>query len=203
VGDPNIPNGETAYYRVTVGNETYPLVQRTVRKTEGGREIYEVTSESRAEDNVVRMDCRGMNVYYAFQRTKKTDFTLETRTDVVKNQTASKADELVLVTIQGIDQVLRGFPFGRLQTMKVRLAQSAEFSFVVNLTKEVDITTLRGTVKCYELELALDGFFGGFMPKTYLWYSKDAPHYLVKYQGSRGGPGSTTMTIELSGYEVK
>ena len=48
----------------------------------------------------------------------------------------------------------------------------------------------------------MDGFWGAFLPKMKVWYSVTPPHYLVRYEGLAGPPGSPKRDIELLTYQV-
>jgi hypothetical protein len=203
LSDPGIPNGETAVYSLKAGQDTAVVTQRVAKTIKGGRAYYEVTAESSLDDIRVLIDAATMAVEYSWVRRKRPDLVTETETKTVKNTVKTGPDEISLADFSGLPYVLRGFPFGRLRLVKIKMAQGS--SFVMNLvnTKEVDVKTAAGTFRCYEIELGLDGFLGAFMPKSYFWFNRPAPHFLVRYQGQLAGPGSPEMVLELSRYEVK
>ncbi len=201
--DPGIPDGETAVYAVKAGQETAVLTQRIEKKTDNGRLVYEVTSESALDDMKVRINAGTMTVEYSWVRRKRPELVIEIETKTVKNTVKTKADEISVADFSGLLHILRGFPFGKLKTVKIRMAQGSDFVMNAVNTKEVDIKTAAGKIRCYEIELGLDGFLGAFMPKTLFWFSREAPYYLVRYQGQMAGPGSPELVMELTGYSVK
>jgi hypothetical protein len=201
--DPRIPDGETATYTVKAGKETAMMTVETAKMEVDGRMVYVVTSTSSLDDMKVRIDVRRMTVEYSWVRRKRPDLVVETETKTIKNEIKTKPDEICIADYSGLLHLLRGFPFGRLRTVKLRMAQGSDFVLHVTHTKEVDVKTPAGTLRCYEIELGLDGFLGAFMPKTYFWFSVRAPHYLVRYQGQMAGPGSPELVMELTGYRVK
>lgn len=203
ITDPSIPDGETITYTVTSGSEIYPLILRTVRLTENGRELYESTTETKTEDTLIRIDRKTMAVVYSRTTSKDPEFIVKRETTVIKNQVTSQPGEMAVIDFSGIQQILRGFPFETTQGLTVRFAGSNDFTMKVKMKKETTVKTTIGEIRCYELELAMEGFWGAFLPKTHLWYSVNAPHYLVQYKGQEGAPGSPKVTIVLTKYEYK
>jgi hypothetical protein len=201
--DPGIPDGETAVYAVKAGKDAAVLTQRVSRITNNGRMVYEVVTESALDDMKVRINAATMAVEYSWVRRKRPELVLETETKTVKNTLKTKPDEISVADYSGLQHILRGFPFGRLKTVKMRMAQGSDFVMNIINTKETDIKTPAGTIRCYEIELGLDGFLGAFMPKTQFWFSREAPHYLVRYRGQMAGPGSPELVMELTSYGVK
>jgi hypothetical protein len=57
-----------------------------------------------------------------------------------------------------------------------------------------------GTFDCYKLEFSMDGFIGTFLSKMNAWYSVEAPHYLVYYEGPDGPPGTPKRIMEMVQY---
>jgi hypothetical protein len=201
--DPGIPNNETCSYKVTLGKDVYASVMRTPQKTESGRAFYEITSDSPRENLVVRMDRVRMNIVYSRVKRIKTDLVVQTETSILKNEVRVGGDEVILVDFNGLPLMLRCFPFAARRSLKLKTGEESGFVLVANLTRTVEVKTPAGAFRCHEIELGADGLLGGFFPKSYLWYTADAPHYLVKYQGQSGAPGSPTMVIELVKYEVR
>jgi len=194
--DPVIPDNETLVYTAARGTETYTLTQRTRRRTEAGRVLYDVTIESSREDSKVTLDAGTMAVLYSWARRIRPELVTETETKIVKNEIRDKPGEVTLVDFNGLTAVLRGFPF---RSLKLKTGQESAFALTLTRTRETDVKTAAGVIRCYELELGVDGFFGAFMPKTHFWFEKAPPHRLVRYEGQTAGPGSPQYTIELAG----
>jgi hypothetical protein len=204
VRDPYIPDGEKITYSVTRGDETYTLVTHTRLINENGQELYEIATSSKAEDTIVRIDRKTMTVIYSKNTSKQEDYSVERVTTILKNNIPSAPRELVIINFSGFDQLFRGFPFDTMDSLTIRSAGSDDFTMVLKKQKKTEvITTQLGDIPCYELELKVTGFWGTFMPKTHFWYSVEAPHYLVKYKGQEGAPGSPKITLELTRYENK
>jgi hypothetical protein len=201
VTDPSIPDGEKITYTVTEGSETYSLVQYAVQVKENGKELYEVTTETKKEDTVIRIDRKTMIVVYSRTTRRNTEFIVERQTIVIKNHIAAQPGEMVVIDFSGIQQILRGFPFGKIDVFTIKIAGSDSFTMKVKMKRETTVKTAIGKIRCYELELSIEGFWGNFLPKTHLWYSMNAPHYLVQYKGQEGAPGSPKITILLTDYK--
>jgi hypothetical protein len=201
--DPGIPNGETAMYAVTAGKDTAVMTQRIVKKNNNSRVVYEVISESSLDDMKLIIDASRMTVEYSWVRRKRPGLVVETETKTVTNTIKTEANELSVSDFSGLLIMLRGFPFGKLHAVKLRMAQGSGFVLNAVNTRMVDVKIAGNVIRCYEIELALDGFLGAFMPKTYFWYSQQRPHYLVRYQGQMAGPGSPPLVMELTGYHIK
>lgn len=200
MADPVIPDNETTTYSVTTGKEIY-TVSQTVKHTKNTPlSQYEIVSHSRKSDQRILINRSTMEVVYSWVKHKETDYEMETEIKINKNSLKAKPGEVVILNFQGINHVLRGFPFSKNRTVKIKTAAGGDFVLTVTPKGEKDIKTKMGTIRCYELELGMDGFFGAFFPKTRLWYSKAAPHFLVKYEGPSGGPGSENMIIEITSY---
>jgi len=67
---------------------------------------------------------------------------------------------------------------------------------------EERIKTPAGEFECYKVEmvphLGVLNVVRPFLSKTYFWFTKDAPHYWVRYEGSENGPGTPDVVMELS-----
>jgi hypothetical protein len=201
--DPYIPDGETITYTVTTGDETYPLVQHTVLVKEQGKELYEIRTETKTEDTIIRIDRKTMAVVYSRTKRKNPEYTIERETTILENRIMTEPGEITLVDFSGIQQILRGFPFKKEESLTLRFAGSNNFTMSIKIKKETTIKTDVGEIRCYEVELGLNGFWGSFVPKTHLWYSVNPPHYLVQYKGQEGPPGSPKIFAVLTGYYNK
>ncbi|MBN2354447.1 MAG: hypothetical protein JXD23_17885 [Spirochaetales bacterium] len=197
--DPGIPDNESLVYTATRDKETYRLTQRTRKGSVDGRPVYEVSIESPRENSTVTLAAGTMGVLRSWARRIHPDLVTETETKILKNEIRDKPGEATLVDFNGLTAILRGFPFGVVSSIKLKTGQESGFALTLAQTRETDIKTAAGVIRCCELELGMEGFFGAFMPKTRFWYEKASPHRLVRYEGNTGGPGSPRYIIELAG----
>lgn len=199
--DPGIPNGEKITYTVTADGITYPMTHVTWRKSEEGREFYEVAYESLRDDLKLRLDVATMQIFYSWTRRKRTDFSFITEMTTLGNSFPVKADDITTTDLAGIAEILRGFPFEKPRYIRIRMSTTKDYCFYAKLTRELDAKTKIGVFRCYEIEFGIDGLLGAFTPKTYLWFTKVEPHFLVRFQGQMGLAGMTAMTAELESYD--
>ena len=67
------------------------------------------------------------------------------------------------------------------------------------------IRTPAGPLECYKVELrpgvGVLKLFGFLVPKAYFWFTVDAPHYWVRYEGPENGRGTPQVVMELGSFE--
>jgi hypothetical protein len=78
----------------------------------------------------------------------------------------------------------------------------AGFSLELNLLGRESVRAGGVARDCWKLQMGLSGILGGMMPKSTFWYATEPPHVLVRFEGSRGGPGSPVTVLELQSYEA-
>jgi hypothetical protein len=205
IADPNIPNGETITYTSRVGDKVGTVVEKVVIKKEGEKELYEITSYSSPLDRTIVIEKDTMAVVSVHTVRKYQEVTLDSHLKVIdeKEQLSSNVIKLADFTI--MNYLFRGFPFGKREKLKIgsyREEQKDDYPLNVICKKPKRIEVNGRTIECYKLELGMDGFWGRFFPKTNMWYSVEPPHYLVRYKGQSGRPGSPKRVVELEVYTV-
>jgi hypothetical protein len=126
------------------------------------------------------------------------------RQDLVKNKNTTKtlstpADTLA---VEGIAGALRSLPFG--PDMRFPAHFLTNEPKLYNMTLEERgremVRTAAGTFECYKIEVVPHvGALGAFrflFPKAYFWFTVDAPHSWVRYQGPENGPGTVEIVLE-------
>jgi hypothetical protein len=113
-----------------------------------------------------------------------------TFSDRMTGKKESKTIALTKDTIPGeaLYLLLRGFPFekGEGTTIKGQVLQGNDGSLTGgNLIHrgEERLTTPLGTFDTYKLELKPTGLYGMLPTKLYMWFTKDAPHRCVRFDG--------------------
>ena len=203
--DPNIPNGETITYVSRVGDKVVTVVEKVVIKKEGEKELYEITSRSNSLDKTIVLERNSMAVVSVRTVRKYQEVTLDSHLTVIDEKEQFGSDEVKLADFTIMNYLFRGFPFGKLEKLKIgsyREGQKDDYPLNVTSKKREKIEVNKRTIECYKLELGMDGFWGRFFPKTNMWYSVVPPHYLVRYKGQSGRPGSPKRTVELESYTV-
>lgn len=203
--DPNIPHGETTTYTSRIDDRLTTVVEHVIIKTDGERKLYEITSRSESLDRTLTLAKENMSIVSVHTVRKFPDVTLDSKLKVMNEKGHSEKNEIKLADFAVMTYIFRGFPFGKVEQLKIRYyGEEREKKFSFNATyKGIDtIETDRGTIACHRLEFGMDGFWGTFLPKMNVWYSVDPPHYLVRYDGLVGPPGSPKREMELVGYAV-
>lgn len=203
--DPNIPNGEKITYNLYAGNEVSTVEDEISVKEEKGKKIYEIISKSKAADQKIKIEAESMLSFFSETLQKGKDAVVRRQIELVENKSKTKEGEIRLMDFQGILYYLRGFPFDKLKSMKVRtLGTDSDNSLQMEIIvtgKEIVKVNGKG-IQCYKLKFGLTGILGALVGKTYLWYSVSSPHYLVRYEGYTW-PGSKKRIMELISYCVK
>jgi hypothetical protein len=203
--DPNIPHGETITYTSRTGDTLTTIVEDVVIKRDGDREIYKITSRSESLDRTVVLIKETMALLSVHTVRKYQGATLDSQLTVLDEEVQFKQDEVKLADFSVLMYVFRGFPFNKLKKLKIGRygdKKSGKFAFNAKYKKIEKVKANQRTVECYKLELSMDGFWGTFFPKTNMWYSVVPPHYLVRYEGPSGPPGSPKREVELTSYDV-
>jgi len=203
--DPNIPNGETITYTSHLGDKQMKIVESVMVKREGGKELYQITSRSKSLDRTIILAKETMAILSVHTARKHQEVTLDLKLSVIDEKPHFEKDKITLADISVQKYVLRGFPFEKLKKLKIgyyREDRKKKFPFKVECKEKENIKVNQQAIECYKLEISMDGFWGKFVPKTKIWYSAKPPHYLVRYEGPGGPPGSPKRTMELVTYTV-
>jgi hypothetical protein len=203
--DPQIPNGERAVYDSQLGDSKFTVENTVAVKQDGTREIYEITTLSKRQDKVIRFDKKTMALLSVHAVRKYTDATLDSMLNVVTEKQTYKDNEIKLADFNILMYLMRGYPFGKLQSLKVGYyGEGNEKSYTMTLSfKGTEKVTIKDkTYDCYKLDFGMSSFLGTFLPKLNLWYSVASPHYLVRYEGPEGPPGTPKRVMELASYEA-
>ena len=203
--DPNIPHGETTTYTSRTDDRLITVVENVIIKKDGGRELYEITSRSESLDRTLILAKENMSIVSVHTIRKFPEVTLDSKLKVVDEKARFGKNEIRLADFAVMTYVFRGFPFGKVKKLKIRYygeERNKKFSFSAKYKDIDNIETDQGTIACHKLEFGMDGFWGTFLPKMSVWYSVEHPHYLVRYKGLVGPPGSPKREMELIRYDV-
>jgi hypothetical protein len=211
--DPMIPHGETATYTVQEGDRQYTYMEAVILAEESTRGTYEFTYKTDKETVEIRVERGSMIPYATRSITVGNGVSIDSSTLVSLDKKLRSSGILVL-SFTDLKYVLRGYPFGKdIEDLDVEFINTGDAAdedaatFAVSIRyKEIEGVTVNGrTIECHKLELRMSGsgimrVIRPFIPKTYFWYSVEAPHYLVAYVGSSGFPGSAKREVELLDY---
>lgn len=203
--DPDIPNGETITYTSRIGDKLLTVVEKVVIEREGEKELYKITSRSNPLDKTIVLEKDTMAIVSVHTVRKYQEVTLDSRLTVIDEKAHFSSDEVKLADFTTMNYLFRGFPFGKLEKLKIGYygeEKKDKYPFNVTCKKREKIEVNGRTIECYKLELGMDGFWGSFFPKSNMWYSVESPHYLVRYKGQSGPPGSPRRVVDLVSYTV-
>ncbi len=227
LSDPGIQNGEQIVWRVTVRDREPKFSTITwYVKDRDGNPIYEITEDSgerkQAKYIIGKSDLRLIRAYIL----RSTDdgkseaaITVDDKHQyLIHNFKNKRKDEEIKNYPDGYNGIilafsLRGFPFGKQDEIKLRLTPPFKYSLPIWTWKMwksyakflgvEKVTVPAGTFDCYKLEIgASSGLIGRFTSKYYFWFTKDPPHYFVKYLRKGGKSVTELMEIRCAGEDT-
>jgi hypothetical protein len=180
---------------------------------EGRESIYNFTY--RADNETVEVMVERPSLIPISVRTVRSgdDIVIDSSTSVIKGkQLTSKG--ILVISFSELKYVLRGYPFDNvpddigiefINTSNGEDQNDSNFSVTIRYKDIEEIAIDDTSIRCHKLEIRMSGsgimrMLKPFIPKTYFWYSVEAPHYLVAYEGSSGMPGSPKSRIQIIDY---
>lgn len=203
--DPHIPHGETITYTSFLDGKPSTVVEKVAIREEGEKALYEITSRSKRLDRIITLDKKTMAIVSVHTVRKYQEVTLDSKLTVINEKSHFEKDEVKLADFAVMNYLFRGFPFGNLEKLKIGFygeERKKSFLFSVKYKQKETITVNQRAFACHKLEFGLDGLLGTFLPEINAWYAAEAPHYLVRYEGPEGPPGSPRRVIELVDYKI-
>ena len=164
-------------------------------------EFLPISSETIIKDmagNVVMIDKK------TFDHKKNT--AVFAREDVNLNKYDRKVYDITPDTliVEGIVYALRDLPFGLDNVVNAQLLSNEPELYNVDFQQRgiEKITTPDGEIECYKVEvvpkLGVRNIFKVFFPKTYFWFTVDAPHKWVRYEGYENGIDTPEVTMTVT-----
>jgi hypothetical protein len=135
---------------------------------------------------------------------KYEDAILESRTTLMDEDLSLQADDLQRVDVSTLRYFFRGYPFGKSGKVKLQFygeKNKLRSPIIAEYKKRETVRVNQGEIDCYKFEFGIESFWQKFFPKTTMWYSVASPHYLVRYEGPGGPPGSPERIVELASYD--
>jgi hypothetical protein len=203
--DPGIPDGETITYKSQSDGTTMVMKEHTRQINDGPTRQYEIASLSPVLDTYIRINRNDMTVASVHTIQKYDTATLDSKLIIRDAQPNTRDDAVKVPHFVALSHLLRGFPFeSRKKILISYYGGSAEKKFTLCVrSKKQELITIQGReLLCYKLEFGVDGLLGTILPELELWYTVKAPHYMVRYRGPEGPPGTPERFIELTGYSV-
>ncbi len=198
--DPGIPHGEVLTYRCLKKGVVTTITDTCEIKMIDGRQVYEIVSLAPNLDMRLRLEKPSMAIVSVDSLRKYKNATTDTNFQLLSEAPNTNDDEIKVAHFGALPYLYRGFPFQNMKKLTISYYSDEEkkqFSMSVSCDKREKITIDGTGYECYKLVFGLDGFWGTFLPKRKYWYSVDPPHFLVRYEGAMGMPGSPKSVIEL------
>ena len=203
--DPQIPDGETITYTSRVDDKLLTVTENVLIKRDGEKELYEITSRSEPLDRTIMLVKDTMAIKSVHTVRKFQEVTLDSRLTVIDEKPPIGDKEIKLADFAIMTYVFRGFPFEKLKEMKIGFygeESKRKYTFSAHYKNREKVEVNQQTIECHKIEFGMDGFWGAFLPKMKVWYSVDPPHYLVRYEGLVGPPGTPKRDVRLVSYQV-
>ena len=106
--------------------------------------------------------------------------------------------------VEGIVYALRTLPFGTDQTVTAQILSNEPELYNVEFKERgiEKVQTPNGEIECYKVEvvpkLGVRNLFKVFFPKTYFWFTVEAPHKWVRYEGYENGIESPEIIMTVT-----
>jgi hypothetical protein len=207
-------NMRWSYTRVQEGGKTFIVCKTAGDNDKKGAERIDWTEESKIEE----LPDRFRTVFWKKTSTGAEQMDWELRyhwdagnaaysfTDRAAGKSEKKTFAIDKNTFPGdaVYIVLRGFPFekgaGTVVNAKVLNTDGTLSGGQVIHRGEEKLTTPMGTFDTYKLELKPTGALGLLPTKLFMWFTKDAPHRVVRFDGFEGLSRTKTVVHQ---YEAK
>ena len=203
--DPEIPNGERITYRSQSEDQTMIMEEQIVHIQEGEILFYEVTSRSPILDTIIRIKRKDMSVFSVHTIQKYDTATLDSKLIIKDPQPNTRDDAIKVPHFVALTHLLRGFPFESKNKIRISYyggSKKIKFNLCVRNKDQERIKINGREIECYKLEFGIDGFLATILPELELWYTVKPPHYMVRYKGPEGPPGTPERFIEMIDYKV-
>ncbi|GJM17275.1 MAG: hypothetical protein DHS20C13_26020 [Thermodesulfobacteriota bacterium] len=203
-----VENGETKFKLVfnakgVTSPFTFESTWRSVAIWKAENEFYPLESETTIKNlsgNVVMIDKKKFNHKKNTAVFEREDFQLDTYKRTHYDITS---DTLI---VEGIVYALRTLPFSTDTKVKAKILSNEPELYNVEFHQRgiEKIKTTDGEVDCYKVEvvpkLGVLGVFKVFFPKTYFWFTVDAPHRWIRYEGLENGIGTPEVIMNVTNY---
>jgi hypothetical protein len=185
--------------------------------SENGLDIYRIAYKTDGEVTTVKLQKDAMVPYSVSTVTVRNAMTVESSTHVSLTEDI-ESEGIIVLSFRDLRYILRGYPFARnapdlgiafLESNTEDDDDSPDFEIRVSYAGIEEVELADRTLNCHKLELKMKAsgilrVLNGFIGKSYFWYSVEAPHYMVAYEGNSsfpGSPKSRVTIVDYSGWE--
>ena len=217
LSDPYIPNGETSSYLVVNKKGSVKINETVNLDKTGNKYIIKVSAPSITRELTILRET--MTPVELTIITNKDTYRLTTRKNVNylnNNQKGASftIGRLTLLSASDMPYSLRGYPFAKPVPVEIKFLNDqgtgdndTPFKVTAEAAGEETLAIGGRQIPCYIIEIKyhVSGFmslFKSMFPKTRLWYCKESPHYLVKYEnkGDQGSASTGNMVMTITQY---
>ncbi len=206
IRNPSLPDQESMAYTEKIGNDSWTVRQTMSLKSENGDSWYEFISMSPESDVSMRLDAATLFPRYSEVTTCNADSVVRRTTEIIEATLHPKPNELVIGDLNSLPTTLRGLPWGTFTSVNLVTLGVArggqQFSMQLTVVGRESISVGGKAYDCWKVQWGVGGFLGALVGKTSYWFAAEAPHYLVKSEGSSAGPGSPQRVRELQSYSA-
>jgi hypothetical protein len=208
LSDPGIPDGEEIRYISTVGDEVSYSTLRVRHESRDDIQLFMVENIDAENERQVLITRRGMIPLESNSLSRVDNATYENSTRLLRAPTVS-GEEIFVLSIDDLTFLLRGYPFDDPRRLALRIlgqgGADEGFSLEVVYRRKERIEVQGVEYQAHKLELVANlpgamALFRGAIPKTFLWFSDEAPHQLLRYEGGAGFGSSDELVTEMISY---
>lgn len=204
--DPDIPDGERITYTMYQEEFRSGINSLTRVAYQEGRKIYRITTRSREGMQEAEMLSEYMLPIFVHSVTENNTYTEDTTIHLNPDRW-ERQPGIILLNYGTLEQVLRGFPFEDGAELKITSLMSGDggddsFEISIEYSGRETLSINKSRYDCHKLTMNISGkgvmgMMSKLFPKTSFWYSTDPSHYMVRYEGNNGPPGSPKTIIEI------
>ncbi len=208
LSDPGIPDGEEIRYITRSEDETSFSTTLVTHDTSELGTLYIVSDRDDERERLVTISRPGMIPLSSDSLSRVNQAAYESRTRLIEAPVVGN-DEIFALGNDDLSFLLRGYPFDSPRRLSLHfLGQSGEesgFSLDVVHRRQERIELESGSYQAHKLELVANlpgamSIFRAAIPKTFLWFNAEAPHQLLRFQGSAGFGDNSEIVTEMISY---
>jgi hypothetical protein len=174
--DHNFKSWESSAYYKREGTTLVPYQTKLVYKNQNGAVIQTVEKTYDFKNRIASVKIDGK------------EKQLEAKSDLIDKELLGTA--------------LANYPFEEKRDYKFYLLTNEPkiYPMTIKFIGEENLQVGKQTLPCFKIQMIPDlgalNIFGAFVPKTYFWYLKAAPHEFLRYEGLESGLGTPYIIIE-------
>jgi hypothetical protein len=201
--NPGIPLTESISYNQIVDGVVESIKVEVESVNEDNNHWLEYRTFSREQEVFIKFDPDNLTAFYSEVWDKKADSTVHSITQIIENKKIVKDNELLITDMYGFLLSLRGFPWEEENSAEiVFLNGSSDFKLDLKIKGKETLQIDDKTYECWKVQIGMGGIMGAIFPKSYYWYTINAPHFLIRSEGS-GMPRNPKTILEIKSYSSK